>query len=46
MTKHTPMKTILIDVEGVAPTYVWRLLNLLADHWAGKVEIIHEEVVQ
>jgi hypothetical protein len=40
------MKTILIDVEGVAPTYVWRLLNLLSAHWAGKVEIIHEEVVE
>lgn len=37
------MKAILIDVEGIAPIYVERLLTLLVDHWAGKIEIIHEE---
>ena len=38
------MKAILIDVEYVAPIYVERLLDLLADHWAGKVEIIYKGV--
>ena len=46
MNVPPPIKSILIDVQGVAPIYVERLLTLLADHWAGKVEIIHEEVVQ
>lgn len=46
MNVPPPIKSILIDVQDVAPIYVQRLLTLLADHWAGKVDVIFEEVVE
>ncbi len=36
----TTIKTIVLNVEDIADFYVWRLLNLLGEHWHGPVEVV------